>query len=165
MQDADARLLRNVRKQHRLEEFLIAAMRVLGSRPRRVWTGCGSCATRAARRNEYAGQLDAGDARRREDVMGIVCGQPEAAKLVGPPKPPENLHGAGADLAAFHVRRIVGRAALGDDNIDASPSQIYSQRQPDRATADNQHPDPHITNPARWCSSAITARSGQLTQI
>ena len=128
MQDTDAGLLRSVREQHRLEELLIAAMRVLGRRPDRVRPGCGRRATRAARRNGYAGELDAGDARRRDDVVGIVRRQPDAAQLVGQAEPPENLHGTGADLTALHVRWIVGRAALGDDDIDASPSQIHGQR-------------------------------------
>jgi 6-phosphogluconolactonase len=43
-------------------------------------------------------------------------------------KPPKDFHGAGADLTALHVRRVVGRAALGDDDIDAAPSQIHGQR-------------------------------------
>ena len=56
MHDADARLLSSVREQHRLEELLIAAMRVLGRRPGRVRPGCGRCGARAARRNENAGR-------------------------------------------------------------------------------------------------------------
>jgi hypothetical protein len=124
MQDADARLLRSMCEQHRLEELLIAAMRVLGRRPDSVRTGCGRRASHAARRNDYAGELDAGDAGRRDDVVGIVRRQPDAAQLIGHAKPPEYLHGAGANLTALHVWRVVGRAALGDDDIDASPSQV-----------------------------------------
>src|SRR5438045_8533670 len=78
---------------------------------------------------------------------------------------PEYLHRAGADLTALHVRWIVGRAALGDDDIDASPSQIHGQRQPHRATADDQDPGPHTTNPALWCSSATLAWSGQTAKL
>src|SRR3954452_5011625 len=122
MQDMDAGLRRTVREQHRLEELLIAAMRVLGRRPDRVWPGCDRRATRAARRNGYAGELNAGDAGRRDDVVGIVRRQPDAAQLVGQAEPSENLHGTGADLTALHVRWVVGRAAPGHAQIDASPS-------------------------------------------
>lgn len=143
MQDADARLLLGVREQHWLEELLIAAMCVLGCRPGRVGPGCGRCGTGAARRNENAGELDAGDGRRRDDVVGIVSRQPDAAQLVGHAEPPENLHGAGADLAALHVRRVVARAALGDNDIDAAPGQIHGQRQSHRPAADDKHPGFH----------------------
>src|SRR5262245_22338724 len=102
MQDTDARLLRSVREQYRLEELLIAAMRVRGRRPNSVQPGCGRRPTHAPRRNGYAGELDAGDACRRDDVVGIVRGQPDAAQLVGQAEPPEDLHGAGADLTALH---------------------------------------------------------------
>src|SRR6516164_6143120 len=101
MQDADARLLRSVCEQHRLEELLIAAMRVLGRRPGSVRPRCGRRATRATRRNEYAGEFDAGDACRRDDVVGIVRRQPDAAQPVGQAEPPEDLHGAGAYLTAL----------------------------------------------------------------
>jgi hypothetical protein len=40
-------------------------------------------------------------------------------------EPPEYLHGAGADLTTLHVRWVIARAALGDDDIDASPRQIH----------------------------------------
>ena len=167
MHDADARLLRSVREQHWLEELLIAAVCVLGCRPGRVQPGCGRCSTRAARRNENAGEFDAGDARRRDDVVGIVCRQPDAAQLVGHSELPENLHGAGADLAALHVWRIVGRAALGDDDIDASPGQIHGQRQSHRPAADDQHPGFHtkfLKRPMRGCVSKndITSQIGGL---
>src|SRR5262245_32018908 len=89
MEDTDAVLLRSVREQHRLEELLIAAMRVLGRRPDSVRADSGR---RATRRNGYAGELDAGDARRRDDVVGVVRGQPDAAQLVGQAEPPEDLH-------------------------------------------------------------------------
>src|SRR3954452_8992732 len=125
MQDMDAGLRRSVREQHRLEELLIAAMRVLGRWPDRVWPGCGRRATRAARRNGYAGERDTGDARRRDDVVGIVRRQPDAAQLVGQAEPPEDLHRARADLTALHVRWVVGRATLGDHDIGAAPSQIH----------------------------------------
>jgi len=128
VQDTDAGLRRSVREQYRLEELLIAAMRVLGCRPESVRPGCGRGAALAARRNGYAGELDAGDARCRDDVVGIVRRQPDAAQLVGQAEPPEDFHGASADLATLHVGWVVGRAALGDDDIDASPSQIDGQR-------------------------------------
>src|SRR4051812_43405604 len=112
MQDTDAGLLRSVREQHRLEELLITAMRVLGRRPESVRPGGGRRTTRAPRRNGYAGELDTGDARCGDDVVGIVRRQPDAAQLVGEAEPPEDLHRAGADLTALHVWWVVGRAAL-----------------------------------------------------
>jgi hypothetical protein len=79
MQDANAWLLRSMREQYRLEELLIAAMRVLGRRPDTVWTGRRRGATDAACRNDNAGDLEAGDAGRRDDVVGIVRGQSDTA--------------------------------------------------------------------------------------
>src|SRR5215469_7885390 len=128
MQDTDAGLLGSVREQHRLEELLIAAMRVLGRRPDSVRADSGRRATRPPRRNGYARELNTGDARCRDDVVWVVRGQPNAAQLVGQSEPPEDLHGSRADLTALHARWVVGRAALGDDDIDASPSQIHGQR-------------------------------------
>jgi len=43
---------------------------------------------------------------------------------------------------------MVGRAALGERDSDASLSQIDGQRETHRATADDQHPRPHTTSPA-----------------
>src|SRR5215472_16711994 len=110
MQDADARLLRSVREQHRLEKLLIAAMRMLWRRPGSVRTSCGKGATRAAPGNKYAGELDARDARRRDDVIGISRRETDATQLVGHAEPPEDSHRPGADLPTLHVRRVVRRA-------------------------------------------------------
>jgi hypothetical protein len=154
MQDTDAGLLCSVREQHGLEELLIAAMRVLGRRPDRVRACCGRRATLSPRRDGYARELNAGDARGRDDVVGVVRRQPNAAQFVRQSESPEDLHRARADLTALHVRWVVRRTALGDHDVDAAPSQIDGQRQPDRATADNQHSCPHTTN-ARWCLPAI----------
>ena len=46
-------------------------MRMLGRRPGSVRPSCGRGATRATPGNKYAGELDARDARRRDDVVGI----------------------------------------------------------------------------------------------
>src|SRR3954466_9607173 len=60
-----------------------------------------------------------------------------------------------APIWPLHVGRVVGRAPLGDHDVDASPGQIHGQRQTHRTAADNQHACPHTTSPARWCLPAI----------
>jgi hypothetical protein len=85
MQDTDAGLLGSVREQHGLEELLVAAMRVLGRRPDRVWACCGRRATLSPRRDGHARELKAGDARGRDDVVRVVFRSPMQRNLSASP--------------------------------------------------------------------------------
>ena len=138
--------LRGAREQHRLEELLVAAMCVLGRRPDSVRPGCGRCPTRAARRDKYAGEFDAGDARRRDDVVGIVRRQPQCRAACRPRqaagKSPWTEHRSGPTSRSG----VVGRPPLGDDDIDAARGQVHGQRQSHRTAAYDQHRGFHPTS-------------------
>ncbi len=92
-------------------------------------------------------------------VVRVVRRKSDFAQLMGDPETTEDFHGARRNLAALDARWSVGRAPLGDDDIDAAPGKIQGERHADRPPAHDQHSGfnrpSHPVHSARLSSSII----------
>ncbi len=136
--DVDARLDCGVLEQDRFEKYLVDTVRRLRRRPvaiRPIRHG----EPVAAARNRNSRQLLPGKRGAITDVVRIIRGQSGVAHLFRKAKPAEDFHGAGGDVVAFRIWRCCPGARLHHRDVDTSPRQIDRQREPDRASANDQH--------------------------
>jgi hypothetical protein len=125
-----------MRAQDRLEVQLVDAVRRLGRRPVGVGTAARGVALGAAR-DRNARQLQAGDGRPEGDIVRKVRWQAGVAHLGDEAETAVLLHRSRGNVIALDVRRLVERARLSNQHLDAASGEIDRQRQADRAAADH----------------------------
>jgi hypothetical protein len=123
--------------QHRLDEFLVAAVRQLCGAPRAAQSA--DELPRVARgRQREARQLVAREAREIRDVRGEVGRQAERAHLVGEAEAAEVLHGARLRGVGRGVARGAG-VLVDQHHRDAAPAELDREREAARTAADDHY--------------------------
>ncbi len=148
--------------QHRLDEFLVAAVRQLGGAP-----GAGKRPhqlARVARRGQgEASELVPREAREVGDVGRKVGRQAQRAHLVGEPQAPEMLHGARLGGVRLDVARGPG-LRVDQQRPHAAPAELVCEHQAERAAAGDEDRGCRVGS-TRNSSSKARARPSDGTPI
>ena len=137
VEDLDARLIFGVCEEDRLKKDLVDAVGWLRCRPVAVRSICVGKPIAPAG-YAYPCQLLAREGRAIADVVRVVLGQAGVAHLSSQTETPEDLHGSRGDMVALGLRWRGARARFHHGDVDASPSQIDRESEPDWSRAHNQ---------------------------
>ena len=94
--------------------------------------------TLRATRNENARELEASRRGANGNVVGVIGRQAGITHGADHAETTEGLHRARADDVGAHAWRFAGGAHFGERHANAALGKVHSQRQPDRAAADDQ---------------------------